>query len=96
MNKEIIAVSPVYDKTPYRVKEMQAHRKAKKLEKILENIIFYGITIPLQLIQTAGVFAIAFFNDAFPELSFFLSGNAEDSFFRRTIPSSAASRDKST
>ena len=58
-----------------------AEEKAKKLEKILENIIFYGITIPLQLFQTAGVFAIAFFNDAFPELSFFLIGF----FFTRTF-----------
>ena len=51
-----------------------ASEKAKDLEKILENIIFYGITIPLQLIQTAGVVVIAMFNDAFPELSFFLIG----------------------
>lgn len=54
--------------------EYYAAERAAKLEKIIENIIFYGITIPLQLIQTAGVFAIAFFNDAFPELSFFLIG----------------------
>lgn len=54
--------------------EYYSEDKAKKLEKILENIIFYGITIPLQLIQTAGVVAIAFFNNAFPELSFFLIG----------------------
>jgi len=54
--------------------EYYAEDKAKKIEKILENIIFYGITIPLQLIQTAGVVAIAFFNNAFPELSFFLIG----------------------
>ena len=58
-----------------------AEEKAKKLEKVLENVIFYGITIPLQLFQTAGVFAIAFFNDAFPELSFFLIGF----FFTRTF-----------
>ena len=45
-----------------------------KIEKVIENIIFYGITIPLQLIQTAGVFVIAYFNDAFAELSFFLIG----------------------
>ena len=51
-----------------------AQERAAKLEKILENIIFYGITIPLQLIQTAGVVAIAYFNQAFPELSFFLIG----------------------
>lgn len=54
--------------------EYYAAERAAKLEKMLENIIFYGITIPLQLFQTAGVFAIAFFNDAFPELSFFLVG----------------------
>lgn len=47
---------------------------ASRLEKIIENIIFYGITIPLQLIQTVGVFVIAYFNDAFAELSFFLVG----------------------
>lgn len=54
--------------------EYLAEERAKKLEKFLENVIFYGITIPLQLLQTAGVVAIAFFNDAFPELSFFLIG----------------------
>ena len=51
-----------------------AEEKAKKIEKFLENLIFYGITIPLQLLQTAGVVAIAFFNNAFPELAFFLIG----------------------
>ena len=54
---------------------------AEKLQKTLENIIFYGITIPIQLIQTAGVFAIAIYNDAFTELSFFLVGF----FFTRTF-----------
>lgn len=54
--------------------EHYAESRAAKLEKIIENIIFYGITIPLQLIQTAGVFVIAYFNDAFAELSFFLVG----------------------
>ena len=54
--------------------EYFAQEKAAKLEKTLENIIFYGITIPLQLIQTAGVFLIAYHNDAFAELSFFLIG----------------------
>ena len=54
---------------------------AEKLQKTLENIIFYGITIPIQLIQTAGVFAIAIYNDAFIELSFFLVGF----FFTRTF-----------
>ena len=54
--------------------EYYAQEKAAKLEKTLENIIFYGITIPLQLIQTIGVFVIAYFNNAFPELSFFLVG----------------------
>ncbi len=54
--------------------EYYAQERAAKLEKILENIIFYGITIPLQLIQTIGVFTIAYFNDAFAELSFFLIG----------------------
>lgn len=47
---------------------------ASKLEKTIENIIFYGITIPLQLFQTIGVFVIAYFNDAFAELAFFLLG----------------------
>ena len=54
--------------------EYYAQEKAAKLEKIIENIIFYGITIPLQLIQTAGVFIIAYFNNSFAELSFFLVG----------------------
>ena len=54
--------------------EYYAESRAAKLEKIIENIIFYGITIPLQLIQTAGVFVIAYFNDAFAELSYFLVG----------------------
>lgn len=54
--------------------EYYAQARAAKLEKILENIIFYGITIPIQLIQTAGVFTIAYFNNAFAELSFFLIG----------------------
>lgn len=61
--------------------EYYAQEKAAKLEKIIENIIFYGITIPIQLIQTAGVFVIAYFNDAFAELSFFLLGF----FFTRNI-----------
>lgn len=51
-----------------------AQEKAAKLEKIIANVIFYGITIPLQLIQTIGVFTIAYFNNAFAELSFFLIG----------------------
>lgn len=54
--------------------EYYAQARAAKLEKILENIIFYGITIPIQLIQTVGVFTIAYFNNAFAELSFFLIG----------------------
>ena len=54
--------------------EYYSQERAAKLEKILENIIFYGITIPLELLQTAGVFVIAYFNDAFAELSFFLVG----------------------
>ena len=54
--------------------EYYAQARAAKIEKIIENIIFYGITIPLQLMQTAGVFVIAYFNDAFAELSFFLIG----------------------
>jgi len=53
---------------------MFAHEQALKLEELLENIIFYGLTIPMQLVQTAGVFVIAYFNDSFPELSFFLLG----------------------
>ena len=47
---------------------------ASKLEKTIENVLFYAITIPLQLFQTAGVVAIACFNHAFVELSFFLIG----------------------
>ena len=54
--------------------EYYAQERAAKIEKVIENIIFYGITILLQLIQTAGVFVIAYFNDAFAELSFFLIG----------------------
>ena len=54
--------------------EYYAQKRAVKIEKIVENIIFYGITIPLQLIQTIGVFTIAYFNNAFAELSFFLVG----------------------
>lgn len=54
--------------------DLFAQEKAEKLQKTIENIIFYGITIPMQLIQTAGVFFIAYFNDAFPELAFFLVG----------------------
>lgn len=61
--------------------EYYAQEKAVKIEKIIENIIFYGITIPLQLVQTIGVFVIAYFNDAFPELSFFLIGF----FFTRSL-----------
>ena len=61
--------------------EYYAQSKAERLEKVLENIIFYGITIPLQLIQSAGVFVIAYFNHAFAELSFFLIGF----FFTRTF-----------
>lgn len=61
--------------------DLYAQEKAKKLQKMLENIIFYGLTVPLQLIQTAGVFVIAYFNDAFVELSFFLIGF----FFTRTF-----------
>ena len=58
-----------------------AASSAKSLEKTIENIIFYSIVIPLQLLQTAGVFAIAIYNDAFVELSFFLVGF----FFTRTF-----------
>ena len=58
-----------------------AVESAKKTEKLIENIIFYSIVIPLQLLQTAGVFAIAIYNDAFVELSFFLVGF----FFTRTF-----------
>lgn len=61
--------------------EYYSQEKAAKIEKIIENIIFYGITIPLQLIQTIGVFAIAYFNDSFAELSFFLIGF----FFTRSL-----------
>lgn len=61
--------------------EYYSEAKAEKVEKVLESIIFYGITIPLQLIQTAGVLIIAYFNHAFAELSFFLIGF----FFTRTF-----------
>ena len=61
--------------------ENYSQEKAEKLQATLENIIFYGITIPIQLIQTAGVIAIAIFNNAFAELSFFLGGF----FFTRTF-----------
>ena len=45
---------------------------AERLERIIEKVLFYGITIPFQLFQTVGVFVIAYFNNAFPQLSFFL------------------------
>lgn len=48
--------------------------KAERLQSILENVIFYAITVPIQLIQTLGVMLIAFFNDAFLPFSFFLMG----------------------
>lgn len=51
-----------------------AESNAEKTQKMIENIIFYGITIPIQLVQTIGVVVIAIFNDAFPELAFFLIG----------------------
>lgn len=58
-----------------------AQAKAEKLQHTLENLIFYGITIPIQLLQTAGIVVIAYFNDAFPELAFFLIGY----FFTRSF-----------
>ena len=58
-----------------------AEEKAAKLQSVIEDIIFYGITIPMQLFQTAGVFVISFINDSFMELSFFLVGF----FFTRTF-----------
>lgn len=61
--------------------ESNTQEKTEKLQKMLEDIIFYGITMPLQLIQTIGVFVIAYFNEAFPELFFFLLGF----FFSKTI-----------
>ncbi len=61
--------------------DLYAQQKAEKLQKTLEDIIFYGITIPIQLLQTAGVVVIAIINDAFPALSFFLIGF----FFTRSI-----------
>lgn len=54
--------------------DLYAQEKAEKLVKVFEDIIFYGLTIPMQLFQTIGVVIIAIFNDAFPELSFFLIG----------------------
>lgn len=61
--------------------DFYAQDKAEKLTDLIENVIFYGLTIPLQLIQTAGVVVIAIFNNAFAELSFFLIGF----FFTRTF-----------
>ena len=61
--------------------EYYAQEKAEKLLNIFEDIIFYAITIPIQLIQSIGVFAIAYFNNAFEQLSFFLIGF----FFTRSI-----------
>lgn len=58
-----------------------ASEKAEKLQSIIEKVIFYGITIPFQLFQTLGVFVIAHFNNAFPQLSFFLVAF----FFTRTF-----------
>ena len=54
--------------------EIFSQAKAEKMQKTIENILFYGITIPFQLFQTAGVFVIAYFNNAFPQLAFFLVG----------------------
>ena len=61
--------------------DLFAEEKAIKLQEFFQDIIFYGITIPMQLVQTLGVFAIAYFNDAFKELSVFLIGF----FFTRTF-----------
>lgn len=61
--------------------EYYAEEQAEKLQELIANIIFYVITIPMQLIQTVGVFTIAYFNNAFKELSFFLIGF----FFTRTF-----------
>ena len=61
--------------------ENYAALNAQRVEKIIENVLFYGITIPFQLFQTAGVFVIAYFNNAFPQLSFFLVAF----FFTRTF-----------
>lgn len=61
--------------------ENYASIKAEKLEAIIEKVIFYGITVPFQLFQTIGVFVIAYFNHAFPQLSFFLAAF----FFTRTF-----------
>jgi len=53
---------------------IQSQERIEKIQSAIENIIFYGITVPMQLFQTVGVFAIAYFNHAFAELSFFLIG----------------------
>jgi len=58
-----------------------AQARAERIAELLNDIIFYAITIPIQLFQTAGIVTIAFFNDAFPELAFFLIGF----FFTRTL-----------
>lgn len=58
-----------------------ASEKAEKIALLIEDIIFYGITVPIQLLQTAGVVLIAYFNNAFPELAFFVIGF----FFTRTM-----------
>ena len=54
--------------------DLFAQEKAEKIQQTIEDIIFYGITIPMQLVQTAGVFGIAIFNNSFAELSLFLIG----------------------
>ena len=61
--------------------DLYAQERAAKMQKVFEDIIFYGITIPMQLMQTIGVFVISFINDSFMELSFFLVGF----FFTRTL-----------
>ena len=60
--------------------ESFSEASGEKITAILENLIFYSITMPMQLIQTVGVFVIAYFNNAFAPLSFFLLGF----FFTRT------------
>lgn len=58
-----------------------ASEKAEKITLLIEDIIFYVVTISVQLLQTAGVVTIAYFNNAFPALSFFVIGF----FFTRSI-----------
>ena len=62
------------DTVKAEVLEPLIRKVAHMTEYAVGAMIFYGITIPIQLVQTIGVVVIAIFNDAFPELAFFLIG----------------------